>query len=115
MKDESLLLKPLLRPEDEVMSYHTYYQDLPVYLERKITIVEWTGELSFGTKIEDTSGWMINEDEFWRRWNGPKRVFLVTNQENYVRLVTSGLKHYRIVEQSQTPLHVTLLNREETL
>jgi 4-amino-4-deoxy-L-arabinose transferase-like glycosyltransferase len=115
MKDESLLLKPLLRPEDEVMSYHTYYQDLPVYLERKITVVEWTGELDFGTTVEDTSSWMIKEDEFWLRWNGPNRVFLVTNQENYVRLITGGLKHYRIVEQSQAPLHVTLVNREEVL
>jgi len=114
MKDESLLLKPLLRPGDEVMSYRTYYQDLPVYLERTITVVEWTGELDFGTKVEDTSNWMINEDEFWRRWNGPNRVFLVTNKENYVRLVNSGLGHYHIVEESPTPQHVTLVNREES-
>ena len=115
MKDESLLLKPLLRPGDEVMSYRTYYQDLPVYLERRITVVEWTGELDFGTKVEDTSGWMIKEVEFWRRWNGPNRVFLVTNKENYVRLVNSGLGHYHIVEESPTPQHVTLVNREESL
>jgi 4-amino-4-deoxy-L-arabinose transferase-like glycosyltransferase len=115
MKDESLLLKPLLRPGDEVMSYHTYYQDLPVYLERTITVVEWTGELDFGTKVEDTSNWMIKEDEFWRRWNGPNRVFLVTNKENYVRLVNSGLGHYHIVEESPTPQHVTLVNREGSL
>ena len=115
MKDESLLLKPLLRPGDEVMSYRTYYQDLPVYLERTITVVEWTGELDFGTKVEDTSGWMIKEVEFWRRWNGPNRVFLVTNKENYVRLVNSGLGHYHIVEESPTPQHVTLVNREESL
>jgi len=115
MKDELQILKPLLRPGDEVMSYHTYYQDLPVYLERKITVVEWTGELTFGTTVEDTSGWMISEDEFRRRWNGPNRVFLVTNQENYDRLVNSGLGRFRIVEQSPTPQHVTLLNREELL
>ena len=115
MKDESLLVKPLLQPGDEVMSYHVYYQDLPVYLERKITVVEWTGELAFGTAVEDTSGWMIKEDEFWRRWNGPNRVFLVTNQENYVRLMNSGLGRYHIVEQSRSPLHVTILNREKTL
>ena len=113
MKDESMELKLLLRPGDEVMSYHTYYQDLPVYLERTITVVEWTGELNFGTTVEDTSGWMINEDEFRRRWNGPNRVFVVTNQENYVKLVNSGLGRYHVVEQSPSPLHVTLLNREK--
>jgi 4-amino-4-deoxy-L-arabinose transferase-like glycosyltransferase len=113
MKDESMELKSLLRPGDEVMNYHTYYQDLPVYLERRITIVEWTGELTFGTTVEDTSSWMIDEDEFWQRWNGPNRVFVVTNRENYVRLVDKGLGHYHIVEQSLTPQHVTLINREE--
>ncbi|MBS1243406.1 MAG: hypothetical protein H6R44_1161, partial [Nitrospirae bacterium] len=48
-------------------------------------------------------------------WNGPNRVFLVTNKENYVRLVNSGLGHYHIVEESPTPQHVTLVNREESL
>jgi 4-amino-4-deoxy-L-arabinose transferase-like glycosyltransferase len=115
MKDEVQLLKPMIRPGDEIMSYHTYYQDLPVYLERTITVVEWTGEMNFGTTVEDTSGWMINENEFLRRWNGPNRVFLVTNQENYVRLMKSGLGKYHIAEQSPSPQHVTLVNREKPL
>jgi 4-amino-4-deoxy-L-arabinose transferase-like glycosyltransferase len=115
MKDEVQLLKPMIGPGDEVMSYRTYYQDLPVYLERTITVVEWTGEMNFGTTVEDTSGWMIKEDEFRRRWNGPNRVFLVTNQENYVRLVNSGLGSYHIAEQSPSPQHVTLVNREKPL
>jgi hypothetical protein len=37
------MLKQRLQPGDEVVSYNTYYQDLPVYLERRITVVNWKG------------------------------------------------------------------------
>jgi len=72
----ALTLKPLLRTDDEIIHYRNYYQDIPVYLERRVTIAAWKGELEFGTTIEDTSGWMIDEAELWRRWGGPRRVFL---------------------------------------
>jgi len=36
-----------------------------------MTLVNWRGELDFGMTIEDVSGWMINEGELWRRWQGP--------------------------------------------
>ena len=41
IKDLALTVKPLLVPGDEVVTYHAYYQDLPAYLERRISIVEW--------------------------------------------------------------------------
>ena len=71
------ILKPILLPGDEIMHFQNYYQDLPVYLERRMTLVAWSGELDFGKSIEDTSGWMIDVTEFWKRWRGPGRIFLV--------------------------------------
>jgi len=78
LKAFAQILKPLLRPGDEIMHYRNYYQDLPVYLERRMTLVEWRGELDFGMTIEDVSGWMIDEAELWRRWRGPARIFLLS-------------------------------------
>jgi 4-amino-4-deoxy-L-arabinose transferase-like glycosyltransferase len=82
LKPLALVLKPLLQPGDEVATYLTYYQDLPVYLERRVTVVDWTGEMDFGTKVEDVSGWMIGEAEFRRRWQGPDRIFLVASKKD---------------------------------
>lgn len=79
-------LKPMLRPGDEVVSYHTYYQDLPVYLERVTTVVEYRGEMDFGTRIEDVNRWMIDEAELWRRWTGAGKVFVLTSRQNYDKL-----------------------------
>jgi 4-amino-4-deoxy-L-arabinose transferase-like glycosyltransferase len=84
IKPLALTLKPRLGPGDEVVAYRTYYQDLPVYLERRITVVDWTGEMAFGTTVEDTHTWMIDEAEFRKRWRDPSRtVCLLTDINNY--------------------------------
>lgn len=74
------IIKPQLRPGDEVMTYRDYYQDLPVYLQRRVTIVDWTGELEFGASIEDTSAWMIDDAEFHKRWAEPHRVYVLAGR-----------------------------------
>ncbi len=81
-KQLATVLKAQLRPGDEIVNYRNYYQDLPVYLERRMTIVDWRGELDFGMTVEDVSGWMIDEAELWRRWRGPQRLFLVAGNKD---------------------------------
>jgi 4-amino-4-deoxy-L-arabinose transferase-like glycosyltransferase len=75
-------LRPRLQPGDEVASYHDYFQDLPFYLGRTVTVAAWRGELEYGMAHEDVSRWMIGEDELWRRWNGPGRVYLVVDRRS---------------------------------
>ncbi|MFA6409755.1 MAG: phospholipid carrier-dependent glycosyltransferase [Gammaproteobacteria bacterium] len=70
------ILKTELQKTDEVAVYNNYYQDLPYYLERIITVVNFQGELEFGVKHGNASGWMINSDTFWSRWNSNKRMYM---------------------------------------
>ncbi len=86
-KELALKLKPLLGPETEVMSYHRYFQDLPVYLERRVTVVGYKGELEFGAENENVDGWMIDEDAFWRRWQSPATAYMLTKRAIYDQLV----------------------------
>ena len=61
-------LKPQLQTDDLVVAYNSYWQDLPVYLNRNVTIAGWTGELSFGTQhTPNAKDWMISTDEFWKK------------------------------------------------
>ncbi len=83
IKDLAVVLKPLLKPGDEVANYSNYYQDLPVYLEKRIIVAGWTGELEFGTQVEDTSQWMMDPDAFWKRWQGPGTLYLITDKDTY--------------------------------
>lgn len=71
-----------LGPNDaEVVSFHSYYQGLPVYLGRTVTVSRAMNELRFGIQHQDTHQWVIEEPELWRRWAGNKTMYLVTNQE----------------------------------
>jgi hypothetical protein len=107
LKNLALALKPQLQLADEVATYRAYYQDLPVYLGRLVTVVEWRGELDFGIRAEDVSGWMIDDAEFWRRWNGPARMYAVTDRENYDRLLGRGGPNVHLVAKNDYNVVVT--------
>lgn len=87
IKPLAIELKSHLKPEDEVATYQKYFQDLPVYIERRITIISdwrsqyipyrdnWQRELWFGMPYKDTSDWLIGEPTFWKRWRGQKHMY----------------------------------------
>ncbi len=111
VKSLALELKPRLRLGDEVIAYHEYYQDLPVYLERRITVAGWKGELEFGTQVEDTSAWMIDDLAFAQRLRGGT-VYIVTDQSNYETLrQDSALPLFLLARSGR---NVLLSNREPT-
>jgi 4-amino-4-deoxy-L-arabinose transferase-like glycosyltransferase len=112
VKDLALHLKPRLRPGDEVITYRTYYQDLPVYLERRITVVEWKGELAFGTTVEDASGWIIDGPAFWKRWQGTATVYMLTKKSLFQEL--SRDPRWRSHPVGETNETVLVVNKEMT-
>ncbi len=111
VKKLALELKPQLKPEDEVASFFTYYQDLPVYLERRITAVDWVGELEFGAALEDTSSWMIGNETFWKRWKGRGRIYLFMNREVYEALIAAGYRNMHVI--ADNPETVLVVNKEK--
>ena len=106
-KELAETLRPLMKPGVEVISYQTYYQDLPVYLERTISVVGWKGELEFGSLQEDVSRWMIDEAECWKRWSGPGTVFLVTSKRNYDTLLKNSGRTFTVVDENRRDIVLT--------
>ena len=107
----AVLLKQRLKPEDEVMTFQTYYQDLPVYLERRITTVEWKGELAFGASVEkDTRDWLIDRAEFNKRWNSPATKYLLTGHQEFETLLAQPPGPMHIVAQDA---HAVLIVNHE--
>lgn len=100
-------LIPLLKPNDEVASYETYYQDLPFYLQRRITVVNWHGELSFGMQHQDTSQLMIDEQTFWKRWDSKRRIFMITSEKIYNLLSKDPNKKMYLIAKSGTNILVS--------
>jgi 4-amino-4-deoxy-L-arabinose transferase-like glycosyltransferase len=62
---------------DRIVSFMCYYQDLPVYTGQTVTVVEAKGELEFGMSVEDTTSWMIKEEQFLKLWREKERIFAV--------------------------------------
>ena len=110
VKKLAATLRPLLKPDDAVATYSTYYQDLPVYLERRIIIVDWKGELEFGTTMEDTSSWMMNPEAFWKLWRGKETVYMVTTREIFQTIRRDPNLKLFPVEEDQD--NIVLCNRE---
>lgn len=76
-------LKPLLTSADEVICFNQYYQDLPFYLERRVTILNWRNELTYGMAHQDTHEWMINYPTFWQRFHSKQRVFVIMSRDEF--------------------------------
>lgn len=113
----------ILQPNDEVVNYYQFYQDLPIYLQRRITLVadwqspdiatndNWVRELWYGKEFQDTNTWLINEPAFWEKWYSKKRVFVFLNENQFKRF-KSHARYYFYLDSDH---HVILLSNEPTL
>jgi hypothetical protein len=84
IKPLALMIKSLAKPEDIIVSYGLYYQDLPVYTQRLVKIVDWQNELKFGLDHQPSAAnILIGSPTFWQLWGGPQRVFAVMDKDDY--------------------------------
>jgi 4-amino-4-deoxy-L-arabinose transferase-like glycosyltransferase len=112
VKALAVALKPQLQRADEVASYHAYYQDLPVYLQRPVAVVGWKGNLQFGIEVNDHSGgWMVDDDSFWKLWNSRKTVYMLTEQTTYEKLRSESTFRFYVVARG---LYDILLSNKTT-
>jgi 4-amino-4-deoxy-L-arabinose transferase-like glycosyltransferase len=115
IKPLALILKTQLKPNDEVITYYKYYQDLPIYLERRITIVadwhasdieendNWLREMWYGMVFQNTKDWLIEESTFWQRWHSGKRLFVIT-EKGYYEALKKQAKVFKISQFRNTVL-----------
>ena len=55
------------------------------------------GELTFGTKHQDTKSWMIDEKTFWERWLSDRTIYMFVDEDDYRGLLTKAPNRLRIV------------------
>jgi 4-amino-4-deoxy-L-arabinose transferase-like glycosyltransferase len=103
------IIKSISQPGDEVITYNQYYQDLPFYLEQKITILNWRNELTFGMQHQNTQDWMIGNDQFWQRWHTKKHIFMIMSKEQY-QLFREDYPHETIILISETATNALVTN-----
>jgi 4-amino-4-deoxy-L-arabinose transferase-like glycosyltransferase len=105
-------LQTILRPTDTVANYFKFYQDVPLYLNRKIILIadwnapnieqrdNWVRELWYSMPFQNTDDILLNEDSFWKRWHSSERIFVFVNK-NYLEQFASHTKKFYEVGQHQ--------------
>lgn len=106
-----LSLQKVIKPEDEVITYYRYFQDVPLYLKRRVSIVadwnsptiaqkdNWVRELWFGMPFQNTKDWLIGESTFWQRWQSKSRIFVFVNA-NYFDAFKKHANNYFYLGQN---------------
>lgn len=101
-------LQKLAQPEDEIASYFKFYQDVPLYLGKRITLVadwdskdiankdNWVRELWYAKAFQKTDDWLITENKFWERWNSNKRMFVFVNTNYFDQFKAHATHYYEI-------------------
>ena len=97
MKALALTLRPKLTRDAIVACYGGYYQDLPFYLRRRVEVVDYKGELGYGTTLEKTP-WIMKGARFWRQWESPRTVYMATSRNSYRQLKRRGIHMYMVAQ-----------------
>lgn len=105
----ALVLQPLLTSTTEVATYHQYYQDLPVYIGRTVTVVNYQGELAFGMQHQDTHVWMLDEESFWKHWQNSPQMYMIMHLKDYKKKMEI---HPYLYPLAKTYQNILVTNRQ---
>lgn len=108
IKPLAQVIQSLKQPGDMVGSYRTYYQDLPVYTNQIVSVIDVRGELEFGCEAEDCSSWMLDETTFLKMWEGERRLFIVAKSKEIANLCHRvPTFHYSRLKSAQGNILIT--------
>ena len=101
-KKFAMILKPLLKPDDRVYCVSYYNQDLPVYLNRLVSVVDYRGELAYGIDAEPhlTSARFLTPEAFPEEWTKPGAAYAVVRRRAYDRWVSKSGLPFVVLSQS---------------
>nr|MDQ2994987.1 hypothetical protein [Pseudomonadota bacterium] len=112
IKELALILKPLLNDNEPVYTYWDYYQDLPVYLNQPVTIVQYYGELQHGiTQGSSEKAWVPLE-VFWQRWYHPTRQYMIMSLTTFAEAKQSH-PDVKFVELGRTERNILVTNLDQ--
>lgn len=97
------ILQSRLKPEDRIYHLRLYAQDMPVYLGRFVSVVDYEGELSFGVHAEPavSSPRFLLSPVFFERWLDSGMAYAVMRKRDYENwFVTANRPHHFLWEDN---------------
>ena len=93
-------VKPLLAPGVAFYSVAMYEQTLPFYLQRTLTLVDYTDEMLFGLEQEPHK-WIPTMQQFTSQWLRDADAFAVMHKDTYRNLAEQGLPMTVVAEDTR--------------
>jgi 4-amino-4-deoxy-L-arabinose transferase-like glycosyltransferase len=105
------IIEKARRPGDLIVSYEDYDQGIPFYLKTRVVLVNWKGELEFGSGIGDQSDWFISRERFRDLWESKRHMIVIFRENRYREMLAKGVGNMRVLGRANDAVVVT--NREE--
>ncbi len=105
------IIEKARRPGDLIVSYEDYDQGIPFYLRTRIVLVNWKGELEFGSGIGDQSDWFISRETFMDLWESNRHMIVIFREKRYREMLAKGVGNMRVLGRANDAVVVT--NRPE--
>ncbi len=98
------------KPNEAVYCLGEYFQDLPVYLNRTVKVVDYHGELSFGISSEPevTKESYLSREDFATKWEGESVQYAVIKKDELVNWSEEVGPHVRVL--STTRRYALIIN-----
>lgn len=106
-KEIARIIERYQRPGDLVAEVGGYSQGLPFYLKTRVALVDYRGELKFGSKVGDQSQWFLDWAAFLEQWNSARPMIVVFEEKRYGELVAKGVNGMKILGKFNDAVVVT--------
>ncbi len=107
------ILNPILRPEDRVYIVGFHAMDLPAYLGRMVSLVEYDDELNYGVKSEPelSATRFLDRYAFAEQWKQPGTAYALIRKTNFNNWFGDLRLSYEVVDKSD---RFVLIKRTES-
>lgn len=92
---------------DAIVASFGYDQTLPFYSRRRTVVVGSMGELEFGSRQGNQADWFLDNETFYREWDGEKQVFAVLPNNSLEELVKNTKTRPVVIEQKRRKVLVS--------
>lgn len=101
------IIEKARQPGDLIVSYEDYDQGIPFYLKTRVVLVNWKGELEFGSGIGDQSDWFISGERFMDLWKSNRHMIVIFRENRYRDMLAKGVANMHVLGRANDSVVVT--------
>ena len=107
VKSLAMVINERRQSHEPIVTFGRYYQDLPPYVNERVIIVGWQGELEHGLIHNTAQDWVITKEQFFHVYKTLGKVYIVTRKEFLPELQKPGMPTFEILATTEKDILIT--------